>query len=63
MKEIKLLKRTFVARIGGCEKGSKTKCDDATAAHLVKSKLAEYSNKKDADAAAKEAAAAAKEAE
>jgi hypothetical protein len=41
MKEIKLLDRAFVSRIGVCEKGSKTKCDDDTAAHLVKSKIAE----------------------
>ena len=55
MKEIKLLKRAFVSRIGVCEKDAKTKCDDATASHMVESKLAEYGNKEDAAAAAKEA--------
>lgn len=62
MKEIKLLRRAHVDRVGVCEKDSKTPCSDKTAAHLVKSKLAEYATKKDADEAAKEAAAALKEA-
>ncbi|MBL4763507.1 MAG: hypothetical protein JKY93_12525 [Gammaproteobacteria bacterium] len=63
MKEIKLLRRAFVEKVGVCEKDSKTKCSDETAAHLVKSKLAEYAGKEDAAAAKKEAAAAEKAAE
>ncbi|MDB2704907.1 hypothetical protein N9Y67_00030 [Pseudomonadota bacterium] len=47
MKEIKLLKRTFVKKMGVCEEGKKTVCDDKTAAYLVKTEHAEYCEKQD----------------
>lgn len=40
MKKIKLLKRTYVKKIGVCEKDKTTVCDDDTAAYLVKTKHA-----------------------
>lgn len=60
MKTIKLLRRTHVDKVGTCEKDAKTPCSDATAAHLVKAKYAEYATKEDAKAAETEAKAAAK---
>lgn len=55
MKEIRLLRRTHVERIGVCESETKTTCRDGTAAHLVKSGFAEYAAEKDAKAAEAEA--------
>jgi hypothetical protein len=53
MKEIELLRRTHVNKIGVCEAKSKTHCDDDTAEYLVKSKHAKYVSVKDSAAAAK----------
>lgn len=55
MKQIKLLRRTHVDRVGVCEADSKTSCSDEAAAHLVNSEFAEYASTEDAKAAAAEA--------
>lgn len=55
MKKIKLLRRTHVDRVGIFDAGKEAPCSDETAAHLVKSKHAEYATEKDAKAAEAEA--------
>lgn len=50
MKRIKLLKRTFIKRVGVCEKGAVTPCDDKTAAYLIKTKHAVAAKKEDESA-------------
>ena len=60
MKNIKLLRRTHVTKVGVCEAKSKTPCDDETAAYLVEQGYAQYADKESLEAAKKEAAAAAK---
>jgi|GEM_PF-6034044 len=57
MKNIKLLRRTHVTKVGVCEAGSKTPCDDETGAYLVAQGYAEYADKESKAAAEKEAAA------
>ena len=60
MKEITLLRRTFVKKLGVCEAKSTIPCDDDVAAHLVETKHAKYSTAKEAAIAKAEATAKSK---